>query len=233
MKMKKMVGALALSAALAMGTAPAFAASASDAAQNEFSTDGGNTVIKAQVKNIDENICATVPLNVVVVFGSQGHSKIIAPSASEYQITNTGKGDIKLTEGAIESGSNNTGITMDWMTAGAAETDPWVDKSGTAIANNAPRLMLTWGTTAGGSAFKTYLSDSHALSNATNADKVDSKYNPVYSDFAEWPTGGITIAKDTAIDIQLGGDVYNGGTALSLSESTDTLCKIKYTIAKA
>ena len=57
MKMKKMIGAFALTAALAMGTAPAFAAQVGT--DNDEFSDNGSTEIKAKVDNINPQVRAT------------------------------------------------------------------------------------------------------------------------------------------------------------------------------
>lgn len=137
MKAKKLLGSIALTAALAMGTMPAFAsttapsdwltnvdqgiggAGVSDNTQlmNVNQTNAsdpnskvgtGSTAVKASVFDADLNV--TVPLQLSVAFASTG-SELTTPSSGAYKITNNGtKNDVKLTRVV---GSASGGFTLD------------------------------------------------------------------------------------------------------------------------
>ncbi len=223
MKMKKMVGAVAVAAALAMGTCvPAFAtggASASDATENPFS-DSGNTVIKAHIDNVDKNIRATVPLNVTVVFGGQGGSDIIAPSSTDYKITNIGEGPIQVSE--VEMSGVNTLFNAE----GIYELDgAWYNDAGQITTGN--YMMLTYKT----AAMNTFLGTSHPLT----AAKAKAGKNNNDEDYVTGATNfsAEQIAVGSDLPIELGGKVYVSTGKISQEDLTDTLCTLKYTIAAA
>lgn len=226
MKIKKMAGALALSAALAMGTAmPAFAASATE--ETAFSGTDGSTEIKASV--LDTQLQATVPLHVAIVFNADsGVGDIKAPDASKYAITNTGEGSIKVTEATIENGDavEKAGLTIaGWY---------WYNKNNNAYgignakhATTGNYVMLTFddGTNV------TYLAPDHPLS-AANAEDDQGYMDTMGEDVAATDHTVVTIDKDSKLPIQLGGKT-RFGTAVDNTQLTDVLCTIKYTIAKA
>lgn len=227
MKMKKMVGALALSAALAMGTAPAFATVADDGSTNAFS-DNGSTEIKAKVDKVDTAIRATVPLQVTVVFGSHEGSDILGPSASSYKITNIGTGDIKLTEAEITDMSSVFTSTPMHISGEHKYQTSTVDTDNGGFIYTTPATgdHINFAFDAG--TVKTYLTTGHKASQAS-ATGTDKR---VRDDATAWPTEGIAIAKGGDLPITLGGVAYFNST-LDSGELTDTLCKIKYTIAAA
>ncbi len=95
MKLTKMAGAFALTAAMAMTAVPAFAAVGVD--NEELFTTTGNgsnatgtqtTVVEAEAVNTQ--LMATIPTKVAIVIPSSGTGAIVAPQASAYKITNTG-----------------------------------------------------------------------------------------------------------------------------------------------
>ncbi len=98
MKLTKIVGAFALTAALAMGTVPAFASGATLEVGNDgVFTDAGNdadgnpqakasTTIKGTT--INSQIQATVPISLTVVVPSDGQGPILTPSPDKYVIKN-------------------------------------------------------------------------------------------------------------------------------------------------
>ncbi len=225
MKMKKMIGAFALTAALAMGTAPAFAASATtpDPATDAFS-DNGSTEIKAKVDNINPQVRATVPLQVTVVFGSNGGSDIVGPNSSAYKITNVGEGNIKLTEAEITD-VNTVFTTTEMGTFGE-------NKFKTYDGNNMEWNEITSGDhlnfTFKADTFENYLTVGHKASEA----KGNAKEKLYVENATAWPAGGISIAKGADLPIELGGVAYFTST-FTQDNLTDTLCKIKYTIASA
>lgn len=214
MKMKKMVGAFALTAALAMGTAPAFATVADDGSSNAFS-DNGSTEIKAKVDTVDKQVRATVPLQVTVVFGATGASDITGPSSDAYAITNIGEGDIKVAEAEITDMHTT-------FTSGVVANDgtDWVDGNGDRITSG-DHIMFTY-TTALNDA---YLTTDHKLS--ASKKMTDQVYYSSAKNFT-----AETIAVGEKLPITLAGKCFFTST-LSAGEQTDTLCKIKYTIASA
>lgn len=225
MKMKKMAGALALSAALAMGTAmPAFAASATT--ETDFAGTDGSTEIKASV--LDTQLQATVPLHVAIVFNADtGEGDILAPDKSTYAITNTGEGAIVLKEAVIEDGA--TGLKLaGWYVSGKKTLS---GVGGDEVLNSAftdNLVMLTYddGTNV------TYLAPDHALTAAsTSADEYDNEYLG-YAELTATDFQEVNIAKGASLPIQLGG-ITKFATAVDNTQLSDTLCTIKYTIAKA
>lgn len=220
MKIKKMVGAVALTAALAMGSVPAFAASVDDSTTNEFS-DNGSTEIKAKVDNFNSNVRAKVPLKVVVVFGGTGASEITGPTASSYAIENIGDGPIKVTNAEI-TGMNSTFISE----AIYEDSDVWYDSNDDEITEG-NYLMFTY-ETAGN---KTYLTDGHKLSDA-KAKAGKSPNDEAYVEGAKTFSAETLAAKGDKLEIQLGGKAFFKDT-ISNDQLTDTLCSIKYTITTA
>ena len=224
MKMKKMVGAFALTAALAMGTAPAFATTGDDLSKFDKDSEG-NTTIKAHVeKALDPQIQATVPLQLVVAFGSSGTTEIVAPSDGAYKITNTGEDAIQVVDVKLEA-INSTTFIYD----GVNVTDGYIYNGGTSTAADSTKnyLMFTY-ETAGNKAF---LSPDHALS------KSLAKAGPTNND-DYYLSGAKTFVKDKIqpqadLPITIGGTAYLTETPISLDETTDTLCKLIYTIEAA
>lgn len=89
-KTKKMAAALALSAALAMGAVPAFAADASVNSSGSFTDGNDNTGAASTTLNVyatASQIQATIPVDITVVTPLEGGA-ITAPSASAYKIVN-------------------------------------------------------------------------------------------------------------------------------------------------
>lgn len=213
MKMKKMVGALALTAALAMGTAPAFAAPGATGESAFDKTDKGSTDIKAEVqKSLDTQIQAKVPLQVVVTFGSTGASDILGPTADMYKITNTGEDAIAVENVEVtapKSPFTSKAIYLDgsdWSTADGAIT-------------SGNYLMFTYKTAQN----NTYLTPDHSLSLAKKVN--DTAYaGPDAANFTKE-----TIAKGGSLGIDFAGKAYFTQT-ISASDVSDTLCQVKYTI---
>lgn len=220
MKTKKMIGALALTAALAMGTAPAFAAGTE--ADNAFS-DSGSTEVKAKVDTVNKQVRATVPLQVTVVFGATGGGEITGPSAGAYKVTNIGEGDIKLTN--IELTGMHSTFTPSVITFdGTDYTDP---NSGNTFTSG-DHIMFTAQTANN----KVYLTDTHAAKDQTTG-MLDK--NVIESFFGSgtakrWADEPIAVGENCPIT--LGGLHYFNST-LDSGEMTDTLCNLKVTIAAA
>ena len=220
MKMKKMIGAFALTAALAMGTAPAFAASATtpDPSTDAFS-DNGSTEIKAKIDNINPAIRATVPLQVTVVFGGEGASDIIGPNPSAYKITNVGTGNIQVTEAEITANAAYSSV----FGIDAIDTRDFSDAKGGDLSRFSSNVLSFFYTTTGN---HTYLTPNHKLSQAV-AGTPDSRYisNPkVFT-----PE---TLTPNQELEITLGGAAVFT-SKVSQDDLTDTLCNIKYTIQAA
>lgn len=219
MKIQKMVGAFALTAALAMGSVPAFAAQPSVGPDSDAFSETGNTEIKATVDKYDENVRATVPLEVVVVFGPEGAQDIIGPTSGKYAIKNVGTGDIKVTNVALSE------TTSQFDFEGIYEEDgTWNNANGAITSGN--HIMFTY-TTEGN---KTYLGTGHDLKDAkayaSKADQGDS----IYVADAKAYTAEVIAAEDE-LNIELAGKAYfvdpiDTGV-------TDMLCRITYTIAAA
>lgn len=220
MKMKKMVGALALTAALAMGTMPAFASGPSATGSSEFdNTEAGSTDIKAEVKkDLNPAIKATVPLQVVVTFGNTGASDIVGPTSDAYKITNTGNGAIKVKD--VEVAEMKTPFTSAAIYQSGSN---WNTVSPDAQITTGNYLMFTY-ETAGN---KTYLTNGHNLSQAkaTGLGAIDGSVVTGAKDFTEE-----TIAVGANLPITFAGKAYFTDT-ISSSDVSDTLCKVKYTIS--
>lgn len=123
MKATKLLGSVALTAALAMGTVPAFASSnaptdwmngtdqgiggagvsvnnkmitnlTADANNTNHKTGNGSTAVKASVFDADMQV--TIPLQLSVAFASIG-SELTCPSDGAYNIINNGNKAVKIT----------------------------------------------------------------------------------------------------------------------------------------
>ncbi len=215
MKMKKMVGALALTAALAMGTMPAFAAPSATGSSEFDDSAAGSTDIKAEVtKELNQHIKATVPLQVVVTFGSQGASDILGPTSDMYKITNTGDQAIKVKD--VELAEMNTTFTSDAIYQDGAN---WKNSSDANItAGN--YLMFTYKTAGNNN----WLGVNHKLSQGNDSTRGDKTYVPDAIAFNEE-----TIAVGDSLGIEFAGKAYFVDQ-IAASDVADTLCKVKYTI---
>lgn len=114
MKLTKIAGAFALTAAMAMAAVPAFA-DVVDATNEGLFSDSATNKATAQTKvyatptNVD--LSATIPTQVAVVIPGKGTGTITAPSATAYKIVNQSKGQIYLqyvagTEGMFKLTNN-------------------------------------------------------------------------------------------------------------------------------
>lgn len=214
MKMKKMVGAIALTAALAMGTAPAFAAST----DNEFS-DSGSTEVKAKVDTVNKQVRASVPLQVGVVFGATGGGEITGPTAGAYKVTNIGEGDIKLTN--IELTNVHSTFTASPIYFDGTD---YTDLEGTPFTTG-NHIMLTITTDTNNA----YLTESHPA-NAQKALGDDKTAMENLGGAKKWTDESIAVGAD--LPITLGGLHWFKET-LAAGDMTDTLCNLKVTIAAA
>lgn len=221
MKIKKMVGALALTAALAMGSVPAFAVPSEDGKSDEFS-DSGSTEVKATVDTVSKQVRASVPLSVAVVFAANGAGEITGPTAGAYKITNIGEGDIKLTDIAIE-GMNNVFTSSAILKTGTDYTDTNGDEFTTG-----DHLMLTI-KTAGNTA---YLTTDHSAKAQKKVSDDKAIIEGIFgtANVKAWSDELIEVGNN--LPIELGGlHVFN--STLDSGEMTDTLCNLKCTIAAA
>lgn len=226
MKMKKMVGALALTAALAMGTAPAFAASVSnDAADNQFS-DSGSTEIQAKIDNVNPHIRAQVPMKVVVVMGSTGGGTITGPSADKYTIKNIGDQDIEVVDAEITEFNSDFISQPVWQNASEA----WVTgtaTNGSALTSGNSLMFTLKGINADGDEALVYLTTDHPASAQATA-AADKR--PLGGNGSLWQY--MTMEPEAEVQLELGGNYYFT-TAIDSADNTDMLCKIKYTIDAA
>lgn len=218
MKMKKMVGALALTAALAMGTAPAFAAGTET--ENAFS-DSGSTKVKAKVDTVNKQVRATVPLQVTVVFGATGGGEITGPTADAYKVTNIGEGDIKLTN--IELTNMHTTFTSSPIYFDGTD---YMDLTGTAYTTG-NHIMFTVQTPNGNYAYVT-------TNHAANAQKAIGDDKTVIEGLdgtaKKWTDEAIAVGADCPITL---GGLHWFKDTLASGEMSDTLCNLKVTIASA
>lgn len=110
MKMKKMVGALALTAALAMGTTPAFASGTAVGNDQLFSQIGNAADNKAQgdtVVNgmpINAQLIVSVPIDITVVVPTTG-GELICPTSTAYRIQNRSNNSVYVIGAQLENGS--------------------------------------------------------------------------------------------------------------------------------
>ncbi len=221
MKMKKMVGAIALTAALAMGTAPAFAASVGS--DQDFANGTGSTEVKVTADA--STIHATVPMSVTVVMGASGSGTLQTPDASAYKITNTGDTAFNIVNAELTN--PDTAFNIIPMYPGEGGTaGKWFDGNDDEITANSIMITFNDGTN------NTYLSETHALKDAkakTTSTKLnDNAYDPDFKDFTP-----INLAsKNDSVGIKLGG-VYCLPDAISGGLTDSKLCSIKYTIQEA
>ena len=209
--MKKMIGAFALTAALAMGTAPAFAASVSS--ETEDFSDNGSTEVKAKVeKVVNPQMKATVPLQITVVFGAEGASDILGPSPTAYYIENTGEDDIKVVDAEI-TGLNSLFTNQAVQLNGQEE----------AVVGTGNNLMF-YLTTENNNC---YLTAGHTAAQQTNGS-VQNKYFPASQPAIRWSDE--ELAFGDKMEITIGGKAYFN-EKISQDKLTDAICSIMYTIA--
>lgn len=96
-KTKKALATLALSATLAMGAVPAFAADATVNDTGSFDVTGetGKGSTQLNVQATASQIQATLPVSITVVTPADG-GNITAPSDKAYKIVNNGEADLKI-----------------------------------------------------------------------------------------------------------------------------------------
>lgn len=225
MKKNTMIGTLALSAALAMGTAiPAFAAESVGEDLGDF-TDANNSTTTVQLEAVASQINATIPLNVTVVADIDGAEQMITPSQGAYKIVNKSTSG-KLFVTGVEATLSNTSSNVKWN---AADSDDPATVSPTPVTTPAAKygsvcLTLTsgelkegTGSNAGTQVFKSE-SDPIVLVGANPNTAPE-----------EW-----VVPKATAdADGELGLKLYGGNSHLSgldTEANAEELVKVKYTV---
>lgn len=215
--MKKIIPSIALAAALAMGTVPAFAA------PGDFdNANPGKTEVEGQVEpSLNPSIKATIPLKVVVAMGSVGGGELQTPTADAMYIQNIGTGAIKVTNVEVTDVATSyvSGVVVD------NGDGSWSDDSGSEPTDN--RIMFTWKTASN----YTYLTSDHPLAGC----KADMTTKGIIG------TGAKAFVADTIQPAGQTGDklaVTLGGrhffaSALDAALKTDTLCNLKITIGAA
>lgn len=205
MKMKKMIGALALTAALAMGTTPAFAAGTSVGNDQLFAQIGnaadnmaqGSTVVNGQA--INAQLIVTVPIELTVVVPTVG-GDLICPSSTAYRIQNQSNNSVFVIGAQINN--ENQWLAVEDAKASANDYSTTHKR---AISLKANGLNL-----------------GHKTINDT-AMKTEGA--------APWEIMGGSAATPTNYPITLEG-YTNDFTAAPLTSGTSTgaMCKIVYTI---
>lgn len=133
MKLTKMAGAFALTAALAMTAVPAFAAA--DATNTDNFKDGGNNTATATTKvyaeAINAALNATIPTRVAIVVPATGSGEIKAPSSDVYKIVNNTttnqvflKG-VEATPGSFALSNTTAGILTNSTLAMKLQAGTW------------------------------------------------------------------------------------------------------------
>ena len=120
MKLTKMAGAFALTAAMAMATVPAFAATTAENVEQFTSTDSSNATASTDVKFevVDASLNATIPTKVAVVIPSTGGT-ITGPT--NYEIVNNSTGPIRVSKLQVSAPNANMSIpASSWTTDPAA-----------------------------------------------------------------------------------------------------------------
>lgn len=90
MKLTKMAGAFALTAAMAMTAVPAFAAVGADNTENfkDSASNEATATTKVYAETINAQLNATIPTRVAIVMPSMAGGDITAPSSDVYKIIN-------------------------------------------------------------------------------------------------------------------------------------------------
>lgn len=161
---RKMFAALALSATLAMGAVPAFAADSDGTSvegSGDFKDNSNKATTVVSIKTDASQISATIPVKATIVAKANG-GDITAPTADAYKVTNNSSFDVyitsvKATEKAgwkladsVDVTNNPTGTVADIALsvgpkgASATETDkPTVLKKDTAVAVTGDAMKMS------------------------------------------------------------------------------------------
>ncbi len=204
MKMKKMVGALALTAALAMGTTPAFASGTAVGNDQLFSQIGNAADNKAQgdtVVNgmpINAQLIVSVPIDITVVVPTTG-GELICPTSTAYRIQNRSNNSVFVIGAQLENGSFTA--SADASTESAA-------------------------TTAGMTRYISLVGNGLSFGDKTSTQTAMAKTGTT-----PWEITAGTAATPTDYGITLSGTTNDfSGMPLTSGTLTSNMCKIVYTI---
>lgn len=105
---RKMFAALALSATLAMGAVPAFAAEPNGTSvegSGDFKDDSNKATTVVSIKTDASQISATIPMKATIVAKANG-GDVTAPTADSYKVTNNSSFDVYITsiQGTAQNG---------------------------------------------------------------------------------------------------------------------------------
>lgn len=236
MKATKLLGSVALTAALAMGTVPAFASVnapsdwengtdqgiggagvsvnnkmitnlTTDSTNNNHKTGTGSTAVKASVFDADMQV--TIPLQLSVAFASIG-SELTCPSDGAYNIINNGDKPVKITH----INATGSGFTLgDYDTTKTA-----LAGSGSATRNIA--MLLDCGTDKVVDLNKA-VTASGDLASVDTYGKSGTKI------------GDIPIPANTPLAIKLSGTTNKFSTPLAVGYQMATIMTITYTVETA
>ena len=236
MKATKLLGSVALTAALAMGTVPAFASVnapsdwengtdqgiggagvsvnnkmitnlTTDAGNNNHKTGTGSTAVKASVFDADMQV--TIPLQLSVAFASIG-SELTCPSDGAYNIINNGDKAVKITH--ITAAGSGFGID-DYDTVKAA-------LAGSGKADREIGMLLDCGTDKVVDLNKA-ITASGDLANVISYGSTATK------------VGDIPIPANTPLAIKLSGTTNKFSTPLQVGYQMSTIMTITYTVETA
>ena len=204
MKMRRMVGALALTAALAMGTTPALASGTAVGNDQLFSQLGnaadnkaqGNTIVNGMP--INAQLIVSVPIDITVVVPTTG-GELICPSSTAYRIQNRSNNSVFVIGAQLEDGSFTA--SADASTESAA-------------------------TTAGMTRYISLVGNNLSLGDKTSTQTAMAKTGTT-----PWEITAGTAATPTDYGITLSGTTNDfSGMPLTSGTLTSNMCKIVYTI---
>ncbi len=143
MKLTKMAGAFALTAAMAMATVPAFAATSAENVEQFVSAgDGSGATASTDVKFevVDAALNATIPTKVAIVIPSSGGT-ITGPT--NYEITNNSTGGIRVAKLQVSAPNANMSIpTTSWTTDPSTPTTGGVALATLSIGGGSPMQLV-------------------------------------------------------------------------------------------
>lgn len=232
MKATKLLGSVALTAALAMGTMPAFAQATAptdwengvdqgiggagvsstnkmitnlttDNTNTNHKTGTGSTAVKASVFDADMQV--TIPLQLSVAFASLG-SELTCPSAGTYQIINNGTKAVKITNIMASSSQFDLGA----YTAVKAALD-----AGTGATQRQIAMVLDFG------------NNQKVDLGAISATGVDGDLT------ASGQAGTINVPAGSPVGINVSGTTNKFQTPMSVGYQLSTIMDIVYTVETA
>lgn len=231
MKATKLLGSVALTAALAMGTMPAFAQATAptdwengvdqgiggagvsstnkmitnlttDSTNTNHKSGTGSTAVKASVFDADMQV--TIPLQLSVAFASIG-SELTCPTAGTYQIINNGTKAVKITNIKATSSQFTLG-TESVVKAGLSSPQP----------TRQIAMVLDFGNNQ-----KVDLGE--AMSWTPDTGKLSSTGGP----------GDISIPAGAPVGINVSGTTNRFQTPMSVGYQLSTILDIVYTVETA